>query len=69
MDSKEHRNCIALKKDLIFIKKSLEEYFKSKTGRGRMSKSDKQLAEAHSLILKQLTYNGVLTNIQDGELQ
>ena len=33
-----------------------------------MSKGDKMLAEAHLLLLKQLTYNGILTNIPDKDL-
>tara|TARA_X000001388_G_scaffold59258_1_gene44661 strand:+ start:315 stop:521 length:207 start_codon:yes stop_codon:yes gene_type:complete len=65
MNSKELQNCIALKKDLLFMKKAIEQYFKSKTGVGKMSKGDKMLAEAHSLLLKQLTYNGILTNIKE----
>tara|TARA_R110000796_G_scaffold211962_1_gene328123 strand:+ start:176 stop:400 length:225 start_codon:yes stop_codon:yes gene_type:complete len=68
MDNKEYICCIALKKDLLLIKKSLEDYFKTKKLVSRISKADKQLAEAHSLILKQLTYNGILTRIQDKEL-
>jgi len=63
MDSKEHSNCVALKKDLIVIRKSIEDYFNSKNLVGRVSKTDKQLAEAHSLLIKHLTYNGVLTRV------
>jgi hypothetical protein len=66
MDSKELQNCIALKKDLLFMRKAIEQHFKSKTGVGKMSKGDKMLAEAHSLLLKQLTYNGILTNVKEG---
>ena len=65
MDSKELQNCMALKKDLLFMKKAVEQYFKSKTGVGKMSKGDKMLAEAHSLLLKHLTYNGILTNVKE----
>ncbi len=65
MDSKEIQNCIALKKDLLFMRKAIEQHFKSKTGVGKMSKGDKMLAEAHSLLLKQLTYNGILTNVKE----
>jgi hypothetical protein len=65
MDSKELQNCIALKKDLLFMRKAIEQHFKSKTGVGKMSKGDKMLAEAHSLLLKQLTYNGILTNVKE----
>ena len=65
MDSKELLNCIALKKDLLFMRKAIEQHFKSKRGVGKMSKGDKMLAEAHSLLLKQLTYNGILTNVKE----
>jgi|TARA_R100001509_G_scaffold75892_1_gene42484 hypothetical protein len=68
MNTKEYQNCIGLKQDLITIRKAIEEYFKGNKGYGKMSKGDKMLAEAHLLLLKQLTYNGILTNIPDKDL-